>query len=143
SRETKRSRTQPPMRYASNPPLLRVLHSSRISFGTVSSEVFIFLYCSALYGHRSRGETDITAVFGTAIPGSNPGGSTETKNAPRGAFLREVLGGAMSRKHARPRAGVAKFPSDGEKIFVTSKKSLCGYGESNPDLVLGKDAFYH
>ena len=24
---------------------------------------------------RSRGETDITAVFGTAIPGSNPGGS--------------------------------------------------------------------
>ena len=20
---------------------------------------------------------------------------------------------------------------------------LCGYGESNPDLVLGKDAFYH
>ena len=25
---------------------------------------------------RSRGEMDITAVFGTAIPGSNPGGST-------------------------------------------------------------------
>jgi hypothetical protein len=25
----------------------------------------------------SRGETDITAVFGTAIPGSNPGGSAK------------------------------------------------------------------
>ncbi len=41
---------------------------------------------------------DITAVFGTAIPGSNPGESTSI---------------------------------------------MCGYGESNPDLVLGKDAFYH
>ena len=27
---------------------------------------------------RSRGETDITTVFGTVVPGSNPGGSTNT-----------------------------------------------------------------
>ena len=27
------------------------------------------------YPESSRGEMDITAVFGTAIPGSNPGGS--------------------------------------------------------------------
>src|SRR5436190_1303224 len=26
---------------------------------------------------RSRGETDITTVFGTVVPGSNPGGSTD------------------------------------------------------------------
>lgn len=25
---------------------------------------------------RSRGEMDITSVFGTAVPGSSPGGST-------------------------------------------------------------------
>ena len=30
---------------------------------------------------RSRGEMDITAVFGTAIPGSNPGGSTKAEMA--------------------------------------------------------------
>lgn len=42
---------------------------------------------------------DITAVFGTAIPGSNPGGSTQ--------------------------------------------KIRCGQGESNSQLVLGKDALYH
>ena len=42
---------------------------------------------------------DITAVFGTAIPGSSPGGST--------------------------------------------KANLCGQGESNSRLVLGKDALYH
>src|SRR3989344_9634482 len=37
-----------------------------------------------MIGQRSRGETDITAVFGTAIPGSNPGGSTcqEKRTAP-------------------------------------------------------------
>ena len=29
----------------------------------------------------SRSETDITAVFGTAIPGSNPGGSTNRVSA--------------------------------------------------------------
>lgn len=32
----------------------------------------------------SRGETDITAVFGTAIPGSNPGGSTYEASATVG-----------------------------------------------------------
>ncbi len=42
---------------------------------------------------------DITAVFGTAIPGSNPGGST--------------------------------------------REFQCGQGESNSQLVLGKDALYH
>ncbi len=53
---------------------------------------------SCMIGERSRGEMDITAVFGTAIPGSSPGGST---------------------------------------------KIQCGQGESNSQLVLGKDALYH
>ena len=39
-----------------------------------SSIVDIALNCMIVT--RSRGEMDITAVFGTAIPGSNPGGST-------------------------------------------------------------------
>ncbi len=30
---------------------------------------------------RSRGEMDITSVFETVIPGSNPGESTKNKNA--------------------------------------------------------------
>ena len=30
-----------------------------------------------MYYNRSRGEMDITAVFGTVILGSNPGGSTK------------------------------------------------------------------
>ena len=37
-----------------------------------------------MIARRSRGETDITAVFGTAIPGSNPGGSTKEKDSPFG-----------------------------------------------------------
>lgn len=55
---------------------------------------------SCMIGERSRGEMDITAVFGTAIPGSSPGGSTWS-------------------------------------VFQ------CGQGESNSQLVLGKDALYH
>ena len=41
-------------------------------------------------------------------------------NMPCGIFGRSVQGAAMSRKLARPRAGVAKFPSVGEEIFVTA-----------------------
>ena len=32
-----------------------------------------------MMGARSDGETDITAVFGTAIPGSNPGRGTRKR----------------------------------------------------------------
>ena len=34
-------------------------------------QLLLYSYCIG-----SRGEMDITAVFGTAIPGSNPGGSS-------------------------------------------------------------------
>ena len=32
------------------------------------------------YHYCSRGEMDITSVFGTAVLGSNPGGSTKIEN---------------------------------------------------------------
>jgi hypothetical protein len=54
----------------------------------------------------------------------------ETKNAPFGAFLRDMTGGAMSHKFMRPRAGVAKFASDGEQICVTmSTLNMLATGE--------------
>lgn len=37
-------------------------------------------------------------------------------------FRRDLKGGAMFRQLAKPRAGVAKFPSDGEEIFVTKSR---------------------
>ena len=67
---------------------------------------------------RSRGETDITSVFGTDVPGSNPGGSTSTANATatacRCTLCQDSNAGAMSRKLARPRGGAQPEPSDGE-----------------------------
>lgn len=48
------------------------------------------------------------------------------KSALRQIFLTVVRVGAMSREHARPRDGVAKFPSGGEGIFVTTwLKKIC------------------
>ncbi len=41
---------------------------------------------------RSRGETDITTVFGTVVPGSNPGEGTNAKRL----WLRARLGGVRT-----------------------------------------------
>ena len=85
---------------------------------------------------RSRGEMDITAVFGTAIPGSNPGGSNiyelncEREEVEKHFFFL-----------------VANNNGDGEVakefIAISPKFFLCGQGESNSRLYLGKVPFYH
>src|SRR3989344_3605239 len=77
------------------------LVAAAVSNGVHSCIVARALYLSdsacRLGCHRSRGETDITAVFGTAIPGSNPGGGTWQKKRPASLFPPPVLGGAVSR----------------------------------------------
>ena len=75
-------------------------HDERYLGSVYHTWILAFGVKAGIIRTRSRGETDITAVFGTAIPGSNPGGST--------CLL-----------------------------------ALCGQGESNSRLVLGKDALYH
>src|SRR5437660_177592 len=77
---------------------------------------------------------DITAVFGTAIGGSNPSGSTRHKKANCFAVLSVVLCAAMFRKLAEPRAGVASDFGDGQsRLVTTSKIGRCdsGWGRGN------------
>src|SRR3989338_11030913 len=78
----RRSRTHPPTRYASKPAFLSMLCTSRTTCGMSNCIVRIVVHSlffddarRIMHRSRSRGETDITAVFGTAIGGSNPSGS--------------------------------------------------------------------
>ena len=60
-----------------------------------------------MLSERSRGEMDITTVFGTVVPGSSPGGSTnDIMTCPAARHYAFVLAGAMffaqwARKTAR------------------------------------------
>ena len=78
--------------------------------------------------------------------------SAEIGNLPRARSspsLLPPLGPGNSTHSAEwvPRISI-RFPTHdagGIMLYPSSFASLsqCGYGESNPDLVLGKDAFYH
>ena len=71
-------------------------------------------------GVRSRGETDITAVFGTAIPGSNPGGSTDVATCTASTIWRKqvVYCGSFNLLYNQPVPACALFggpcPVEGE-----------------------------
>lgn len=72
-----------------------------------------------MMGGRSRGEMDITSVFGTDVLGSSPGGSTKTKNPAGGRIFRVVLAGAGPAS-----AGAGARRGRGILLVSTSKISV-------------------
>ena len=84
----------------------------------------------------------------TIIQYSTIGAGTEIARASRLAVARLGLGTAsLFGKLASHRSGV-RFSAHANKFACCTRTgftsfTLCGYGESNSALVLGKDAFYH
>jgi hypothetical protein len=76
-----------------------------------------------MFSECTRGEMDIIPVFGTVVGGSNPSGCTRKKTA-LAVFLYSIICNLL-------------------EGFVEAYLVWCGYRESNPNLVLGKDVFYH
>ncbi len=87
----------------------------------------------------------------------------ESRSSPFSLFLVRIRGNSLASRFAVAKLGLGtaslfglltshrsgvRFPDAkraGALLILTSfaSLSLCGYGESNPDPVLGKDVFYH